>query len=162
MRLATTLAVAITYKYKSKSGIQQIRSFARILPGSYSPTANSEVKLCPASQRQCKPCIFFGSLTGRLGWIDGRTKARRELLPPRTGARHGSSSPVFRERGKAWEASRGGGGGGGHMGRKDEKRGIGLCTDERLFQAESRGAFLSLHPSLADSRNVITRAVENC
>lgn len=70
MRLATTLAVAITYKYESKSRIQQIRSFASILPGSYSPTANREVKLCPASQRQCEPCIFFGSdrKVGSEGW----------------------------------------------------------------------------------------------
>lgn len=138
MRLATTLAVAITYKYKSKSGIQQIRSFARILPGSYSPTANSEVKLCPASQRQCKPCIFFGSLTGRLGWIDGRTKARRELLPPRTGARHGSSSPVFRERGKAWEASRGGGGGGAYGEEGREKRNRALHRRTVIPSGKSR------------------------
>lgn len=162
MRLATTLAVAITYKYKSKSRIQQIRSFARILPGSYSLTANREVKLCPASQRHCKPCIFFGSLTGKLGWIDGRTKARRELLPPRTGSEDRSKAqrPVAYVSGEPSGRKRRRRNGGIRLGRTG-KRNRSLQTGTSIPSGKSRQ--LPIFTSIAaDSRNVITRVVANC
>lgn len=40
---------------------------------------------------------YFSGLTGKLGRRDGDTKARRELVPPRTGARHSDSSRMFLE-----------------------------------------------------------------
>lgn len=159
MRLATTLAVAITYKYKSKSRIQQIRSFARILPGSYSPTANREVKLCPASQRQCKPCIFFEALTGKLGWIDGHTKARRELCLLGQGARSSDcliTSVSGKPSGRKYKRCNGG----VWLGRT-RKSDRSLQTGTIIPTGKSRQ--LPIFTSIAaDSRNVITRVAANC